>query len=102
MTFENLAEAYLRDYRLNQRRSLDHAERYVRVLREHFGLDRALEITTDRIDAFKERRLADGLKPGGVNRELSALRRMFRLAVRAGKLPHAPYIALLDESGRVR
>jgi integrase len=102
VTFDALAAMYLTDYRVNRRRSLDHAERYVRNLRAAFGLDRAVDITTDRIEAYKAERLADGLQPGAVNRELAALRRMFSLAVRAGTLPHRPYIAMLDESGSTR
>jgi integrase len=100
--FDDLAAMFLTDYKVNGRRSLDHAERYVRNLRAVFGVDRALDVTTDRIDAYKAQRLADGLQPGAVNRELAALRRMFSLAVRAGKLPHRPHVALLDESGNVR
>ena len=102
VTFEDLAAMYLTDYTVNRRRSLDHAERYVKKLRGAFGLDRALAITTDRIEAYKAGRLAEGLQPGAVNRELAALRRMFSLAMRAGKLPHRPHIAMLDESGNAR
>jgi hypothetical protein len=57
---------------LNRRRSLDHADRYVRHLRSAFGLDRALDITRDRIEVYKAGRLGDGLRPGAVNRELAA------------------------------
>src|SRR5205823_9396244 len=92
VTFDDLAALYLTDYKVNRRRSLDHAERYVRNLRASFGLDRALDITADRIAAYTAQRLTDGLQPGAVNRELAALRRMFSLAVRAGKLPHRPHI----------
>ena len=102
VTFEDLAAMYVTDYTVNRRRTLDHAERHVRNLRTTFGLDRAIDLTTDRIDAYKAARLADGLQPGAVNRELAALRRMFSLAVRAGLLPHRPYIAMLDESGATR
>src|SRR5439155_22555260 len=87
VTFTDLAAMYLRDYGTNGRRSVKHAERYVKNLRQAFGLCRALDITSDEIEAFKAQRLADGLRPGSVNRELAALRRMFGLAVRAGKLP---------------
>src|SRR5262249_17046516 len=77
--------------------SLIDAERNVRQLRGTFGLDRALDITTERVAAYTKARLADGMKPASVNRELAALRRMFSLAVRAGSLPHRPHIALLAE-----
>jgi integrase len=102
VTFADLAALYLRDQRLNRRRSIDHAERYVRNLTDTFGLDRALDLTSERIAVYTERRLDDGLQPSSVNRELAALRRMFKLTVRGQLLPAAPHIALLDESGNVR
>jgi integrase len=102
VTYDALADLYLNDYRANRRRSLSHAERHVRTLRGTFGLDRALDITTERIAAYTAARLADEMKPGAINRELAALRRMFTLAVRARLLPHRPYVAMLDESDNVR
>jgi integrase len=102
VTFEELAGMYLADYRANGRRTLTHAERYVKNLRKGFGLDRALDVTTDRIAQYRDARLADGLQPGAVNRELAALRRMFSLAVRAQKIPHRPHVPMLDESEAVR
>lgn len=100
--FDELASLYITDYKQNGRRTLDHAERYVRNLRDVFGLDRALDITTDRIKAYRTRRLEAGLQPAAVNRELAALRRMFSLALREGKLPHRPHVPMLDESENVR
>jgi integrase len=102
VAFAVLTDLYLTDQRVNRRRSLDHAERYVRNLLAAFGADRALDVTADRIEAYRDQRLADGLAPASVNRELAALRRMFKLAVRKGKLPASPHIETLDESGNVR
>jgi integrase len=102
LPFTALTELYLKDQRANRRRSLDHAERYVRNLLAAFGEDRALDVTADRIEAYRDQRRADGLAPASVNRELAALRRMFKLAVRKKKLPSSPEIELLDESGNVR
>jgi integrase len=97
VTFDDLAMLYLTDYRLNGRRSARDAARNVAKLREVFGVDRALDITADRIAAYTEGRLEAGLQPASVNRELAALRRMFTLAIRAGKLAARPHIALLAE-----
>jgi integrase len=102
LSFSVLTDIYLADQRANRRRSLDHAERYVRNLLAAFGGDRALDVTGDRIEAYRDQRRADGLAPASVNRELAALRRMFKLGVRKGKLPAAPHIELLDESENVR
>jgi len=49
------------------------------------------------IAGYTAARLAAGKQPGTVNRELAALRRMFSLAVRAGKLARRPPMTLLAE-----
>ncbi len=97
LTFDDLAGMYLTDYRVNGKRSLPDAERNVERLRGAFGLDRALDITTDRIARYAESRLVDGRKPASVNRELTALKRMFSLAIKAGKLASRPHVAMLAE-----
>jgi len=80
--------------------------RIIEQLRGTFGMDKALAITTDRIETYKAGRLAQGKGKGKaratVNRERSALRRMFSLAVKAGRLSWRPAIAMLDESDNVR
>src|SRR5581483_1697292 len=95
LTFDNLAEGYLRDYRLNRKRSLRDAERHVRYLSQVFGLDRAVAITSERVAAYSEARLGEGARPATINRELAALRRMFRLAEET--LRYRPRIRLLAE-----
>jgi integrase len=98
LTFDDLAAMYLTDYRVNGKRSLRDAERHVETLRATFGLDKALDITADRIVAYADaRRAQDHVTPATVNRELGALRRMFSLAVRAGKLASRPPMTLLRE-----
>jgi integrase len=96
LTYDDLASLYLTDYRVNGKRSLRDAERYVETLRATFGFDKALDITADRITAYADAR-RDHVTPATVNRELGALRRMFSLAVRAGKLASRPPITLLAE-----
>jgi hypothetical protein len=82
----------------NHRRSLPRAMSSVEHLRAAFGLSRALDITADRITASAARRQEAGAKPATVNRELSALKRMFRLGQRAGKVDERPYIAMLQDN----
>jgi len=97
VTFEELSEAYLSDYRVNAR-SLRDAERAVTWLHKTFAFNRAIDITADRINAYIEARLADKAARATINRELAALRRMLTLAMRAGKLPSRPHIAMLEEN----
>src|SRR5262245_19940819 len=48
-TFEDMAGMLKADYEANERRSLDRALRSLKHLREHFGSDRAVRITLDRL-----------------------------------------------------
>src|SRR5262245_6715473 len=96
LSFEDLAAMFLTDYRVNGKR-LRNATSATEALREAFGFDKALDITADRIATYTATRLAAGKRPATVNRELAALRRMFSLAVRAGKLASRPPITLLAE-----
>ncbi len=105
VTFEDLAKMLIDDYQVNQRKSLSLiAGRFedgkwkggiVGQLRKHFENLRALDITTDRITAYKRERLTQ-VKAATLQNELSALGRMFSLAVQAKKLAEKPYIARLQ------
>ena len=90
LTFEDLARDYLRDDEVRGLRSADTARLRVSHLRHFFGLDRALDITTDRIRMYQAQRLHDGAEAATINRETAALARMFALAVKAGHLPGRP------------
>jgi integrase len=87
------------DYKNNGRRSAATLEFRLAHLRRAFGLDRAVDIDAARIKRYTAARLAEGASNGTVNRELAALRRAFKLAVRLGQLSGGPVIDLLVESG---
>ena len=97
VTFEDLAKALLTDYEINRRRSVRSARLSISHLREFFGLERAVDITTDRIKAYASARQREGAANASINRELAALKRMFSLAVQDGRLSNAPYIPSLEE-----
>lgn len=104
LTFKELTDGYILNYELNNRRSVKDARRIVGVLLERFGADKALNVTTTRIEAFKADMLARGAAKATVNRHLAAIRRMYRLAIKATTLRagDAPAIDMLDESDNVR
>ena len=54
-------------------------------------------ITTADVRAFTAQRQTAGASNGEINRELTALKRMFSLAIQAGKLLVKPYIPMLKE-----
>jgi len=79
VSFDELAENFLRDYRINQKKSLVRAERSVNHLKKVFQGTRATEITTPAIDQYIEMRMDAGAANATINRELSALKRMLNL-----------------------
>ena len=96
-TFEDLAQMVIDDYKANGKRSLDRIEDAINHLRVPFGGMKAIDITADRVTAYTAARKAQQAANATINRELSALRRMFRLGERAGKVAGRPYVALLRE-----
>ena len=93
------------NYQNNQRRSLRTLKGHLRHLRAAFGDHRAIDVTEESIERYKATRLQETTQRGGrpikratVNRELAALRRAFRLAVKQKRLLAAPVIELLEEN----
>ncbi len=91
-TFEEMAQMILDDYEVNQRRSRDRVGYSLKHLRLAFGNDRGVDITTDRVNEYIRDRQAEGAAAGTIVQEIATLRRMFTLALQAGRLAQKPYI----------
>jgi hypothetical protein len=75
-----LAENFLRDYRINGLSSIDDAEARWRLhIEPFFGSPRVSAVTSDLLDRYVDRRQQQGAKNATINRELAALKRMFHL-----------------------
>ncbi len=109
VAIRELAEQFLNDYRINQKKSLDKAERMVKrhheegrevdsPLMAHFGDCKAHNVTTDAIKKYVARRLEAGAANATINRELAALKRLFNLGLQAEKIHRKPYSAMLKEN----
>lgn len=104
LRYKNMVAALYADYAANGHKSLQtkaDGSKYifgVPDLDKFFGRYRAVEITTDRLRAFTLKRQKEGASNGTINRSLSALRRMFHLAVQDGKLRDVPYFPMLREA----
>jgi integrase len=98
LTFDELAKDIENDYKVNAKRTLADLSYRIGHLREFFGMDRAIDITTDRGRAYQRKRLDEGASAATVNRELAALRRMLSLAFNAGKLSRIPKLEMLAEN----
>lgn len=103
--YEQLRDAFYRDYEINARKSLRRDKEGNPYLDKVARLDaffsgwRAAEIDVDSISRFIEQeKKKSGLASGTINRSVSALRRMFNLAKKQGKLRDVPYFPMLKEA----
>lgn len=81
---DELADEFLREYRINGRRSLYQAEkRWGAHLKPFFGGRRAVDVSSDVLARYVDRRQEAGAQNATINRELAALKRMFSLGAKA-------------------
>lgn len=97
-TFNHLAQDYINYYRINNR-NVGNAKRYVeKHLRPVFGRMKAIQITGAAITKYVKSRLEAGAENATINRELSALKRMFSLGKENDRIGRLPHISLLNEN----
>ncbi|MFI5396597.1 MAG: tyrosine-type recombinase/integrase [Candidatus Binatia bacterium] len=97
VTFEAMATDLVNDYKTNGKRSIGTLVYLLQHLREGFAGVHAVDITSDRVRVYVTARQQDGARSASINRELAALKRMFTLALQAGRLSTRPYIPMLEE-----
>jgi integrase len=99
LKFEDAVKDILNDYSVNGKRSHDNLKNTVidGALEPWFRGRRMASLTTADIRAYVADRQKNGYANGTINRELSALKRMFTLAMQAGKLLAKPHIPMLVE-----
>ena len=99
LRFEDASKDLLTDYQVNGKRSYENLKNTIinGALEPWFRGRRMASLTTADIRAYVADRQQKGYANATINRELAALKRMFTLAIQAGKLLTRPHIPMLAE-----
>lgn len=97
VTFDELAEEFLTEYKINGRKSIVRAEQSVDHLKGYFTGYKISSINTPAINGYVMSRLEEEAANGTINRELSALKRMLNLGATqtppvVDRVPHIPML----------
>jgi integrase len=101
LTVCDLYHSIERDYIINARKSLrDLKIRWNKHLQSAFAGLQAKRLTAEQIGAYIANRLEEKASNGTINRELAALKRMYKLAIKTGRLKFGqqPYFPMLKEN----
>src|ERR1700722_3193422 len=97
-TVTELYDELQTDYKINGRKSAPTLKtRWENHLKGFFGAMTAAEVTPRQVTRYIEVRIAAGAATATVNRELAALKRMYKLALHSEVLARIPYIRTLKE-----
>ena len=101
LTVANLYEALEREYQINGRKSVDDLKaRWKLHLEPFFGFMRAVNVSTDLVNRYIDKRQLEGAENATINRELAVLKRAFNLGRECTppKVHNVPYFNMLKES----
>ena len=82
ITVGELADDLFRDYRINGRKTTDDVQTRWRLhIEPFFGSRRVMEVTSDLVAKYVDHRQSEHASNATINREMAALKRMFRIGM---------------------
>jgi integrase len=82
ITVGELADDLVRDYRINGRKTTDDVQTRWRLhIEPFFGSRRVIEVTSDLVAKYVDHRQSEHASNATINREMAALKRMFRIGM---------------------
>jgi site-specific recombinase XerD len=93
--FDELAEDFISDYEINNRKTVNRAELAISHLKKTFEGARVTDIVTPEIRKYIEMRIDEGAANATINRELATLKRILNLGAqqtppKVDRVPHIP------------
>jgi len=96
LTVADLLALVRSDYERRGLRTIGKLASLVRNIERELGSVKAHDIRAPTLNSYIDRRLADGMSPASVNRELEIVRRGFRIAVEQELLDRQPKVTMLQ------
>jgi integrase len=104
LTFAEMADKYLEKSAKPNKKSWKSDETYLKTLKNEFGKLMLRDVTAEKIEDYKSRRLEVGLKGSSINRHLACLGVLFSTAIKWGYAVDNPVrqVKKFSEKGNVR
>jgi integrase len=97
---DELLDSLQKEYEMRGRKSLPQLKSHLKRIREYFGQDRALAVTSDKVTGYILERQKEDAASATINREVECLQSAFSLATKANppKLHFVPRFPSLAEN----
>lgn len=102
-TLKQITDAMRAEYVTQNRKSGAKLNHSLELLEKYFGADcLVVDLTSERIEGYRNARRTEGAADPTINRELAALKAALRLGYKSDVVKKVPHITIPDESGNAR